>query len=144
MTASVPGLAFAFVPPEGWSERRQGARLIFEGPDGEVLQISGAPLPQGAAAREDALSGLVENGLATIREAASDPDLAEVLPLQRVLDTPQLMRWETAATSDEGATVFAQALVASPKGVLLATIFGPADPTTIATFGALLASVKAT
>jgi hypothetical protein len=144
MNSTLPGLALAFAPPDGWSERRQGARLVFEGPDGEVLQISGSPVPQGAAARDDALSGLVENGLATMREAAADPDLAEVMPLQRVLDTPQLMRWETAATSDEGATVFAQALVATPRGVLLATIYGPADPATIATFGAVLASVRPT
>src|SRR5690349_4443350 len=116
MTASVPGLAFAFVPPDGWSERRQGARLIFEGPDGEVLQISGSPVPQGPAAREDALSGLVENGLVTIREAAADPDLAEVLPLQRVLDTPQLMRWETAATSAEAPTACPQRRGRRPKG----------------------------
>jgi hypothetical protein len=142
MNSTLPGLAMTFAAPGGWSERRQGSRLIFEGPEGEVLQVSGSAVPQGAT--DEALSGLVENGLATIREAAADADLAEVMPLQRVLDTPQLMRWETAATSDGGAAVFAQALVATPRGVLLATIYGAADPTTLSTFGEVLASVRAT
>lgn len=144
MSRTLEGHAFVFEPPAGWGERTEGNRLVFTGPAGEDLQVSGVVVSGSGSAEQSraAASSALANALTAVREAAAHPALKELTPLRQTKSTVSTTCWEVASTADGGATLFAQAVVGGPHGVLLATIEGPARPATTAVFRALLESVR--
>src|ERR1044071_7572757 len=131
------GFAFEFEPPGGWVEFRDGARLVFQGPGGEELIVSGYVV-EGAGMGPDldgARRRLFEGAVRSAEDAASHPELAVTAPLSRDERVTDCECWRLGARTHDGQTLFEEAIFVGERAVLLVTFESPNNDAAAATYG---------
>lgn len=138
------GTQFQFDAPDGWSESREGSRLVYVGPHGEELIISsymsvghGSPL-----AKQALENGVLSNALGAARTAATQEGLVNTIPLQPDESGFDVPCWTSVSETPEKDMLFLTAVAQGDRGALLATIEGPCDARLIDVFRAFLKSLR--
>ena len=119
------GFSFEFDPP-AWTETGTEHRLVFRGPNGEELIISGSVIEGIGEFVEEVRSRIIENAVKAASKAASHPELRIDRPVapapHRAGPGAALSFWTGKALTHDASTMFAQAVVAGKRGVLLITL----------------------
>jgi hypothetical protein len=137
------GTVFTFAAPSGWSEFREGSRYVFHGPNREELIMS-AFLIQGGGTSASPLElqqRLFRNAEGAARAAASHSALKVTHPFMRKPVRSGLECWMLRAETHEGDTLFHQAVVQDPRGVLLASFEAPNTLHSVQTFEQVVESL---
>src|SRR2546423_7069938 len=114
------GTVFQFAAPKGWSELRDGSRHVFHGPDGEELIVS-AFFIQGIGTTRDLAAvqqRLFQTAEQSVKNAVANPALKVTQPFQQNASISKIECWTLLAQSQEGGTLFFQAVFRDPRGVL--------------------------
>jgi hypothetical protein len=116
---------FTFEVPPGWTRAAEAERLTFTDGRGGVLVVSSFRVtPAEPAGSEAVLEAVLANAFAAARRAASDPELQQVSELHESKHR-NLRCWTGEARSRDGAVLFSQCVLASQRGVFLATLETP-------------------
>lgn len=138
------GTVFKFVTPNGWNQFQEGARHVFHGPNREELIVS-VSLIQGIGTTGDLAAvqqRLFQNAEQSVKNAAAHPALKVTQPFQQKANVSKLECWTLQAQTQEGDTLFHQALFRDPRGVLLATFEAPNSTNSVTLFEQFLMSVE--
>lgn len=140
------GFSFAFDPPAGWPEFKEGNAIGFRGPQDEELLISANSIA--GAGTEDGFQKLLHrmtrNAVDTMQETIEESALTVTLPLQKGFNKAGLEVWEIHACTPDNLTLFFQATVVAPDGVMLVTLEAPNVSSASRDFGVVLDSVYTT
>lgn len=120
---------FRFEVPDGWTDFRDGARFVCQGPGGEELILSSWIVTGGqpSLAKETAVDRLQANAEHAAMDAAQHPDLVVRSPLTKLPRTnPDC--WVLHAETVDGTILFLEAVVRGDNAVLLATYEAPRSP----------------
>jgi hypothetical protein len=110
---------FTFEAPPGWTHDSDAEQLtFFDDRDGVLIISSSRVIP---AASAEVLEQVLVRALAAVKRAASNPELRQVTELHQSAH-PSLRCWRTEARTHDGSILFSQCVVASARGVLLATL----------------------
>jgi hypothetical protein len=140
------GFSFAFDPPVGWAEFKEGSALVFRGPRNEELLVS-ANSVAGAGTSDgfqNLLARMTRNAIDTMKETVEEAGLTVTLPLQRGFNGAGLEVWEIHARTADGLTLFCQATIVAADGVMLATLETPEVDSGDREFGRFVNGVSAT
>jgi hypothetical protein len=138
------GTVFKFIAPNGWSQFQEGNRYVLHGPNREELIVS-ASLIQGIGTTGDLAAvqqRLFQNAEQSARNAAAHPALKVTQPFQQNASVLKIECWTLLAQTQEGETLFYQAVYRDPRGVLLATLEAPNTATTTNVFEQFVKSVE--
>jgi hypothetical protein len=121
------GADFTFTSPSGWTEFRDGSRVVFHGRNQEELIVSGTQI----AGRGDSAERLriqqtaFKGAMQVVERSAAHPDLKVIQPLARDTRVAGLECWTILAQTSQGDTVFYQSVIGHMRGVLLITFEAP-------------------
>lgn len=141
---TIIGTVFKFVAPNGWRQCQQASRHIFHGPNREELIVS-ASLIQGIGTTGDLATlnqRLYQNAEQSVKNAAAHPALKVTQPFQQNASGSKLECWTLWAQTQEGDTLFHQAVFRDPRGVLLVTLEAPNTANAVNEFEKFLKSVE--
>jgi hypothetical protein len=113
---------FMFLPPPGWSPVPNAQPLAFTDARGSMLTVWSSHL----TAREPAgeLETAISDSQSILRRAASDRGVEQVSELHESRH-PHLRCWTGEARARDGSLILSQCLLASQRGVFLATLQTP-------------------
>jgi hypothetical protein len=113
---------FTFVKPAGWTRASEAEQLTFVDDLGGVLIISTSRVVP--AESSEVLNMLLSNAFAAGKRAASNSELVRISDLH---ESPHhsLRCWTAEARTHDGSVFFSQCVLASKRGVLLATLETP-------------------
>jgi len=113
---------FTFEAPPGWTRDPGAQRLTFTDGRGGMLIVSSARVtPAGPDDSATDLEAALANAFAAALRAASDPGLRQVSELHESKHR-NLRCWTGEAHGRDGAVLLSQCVLASQRGVLLATL----------------------
>ncbi len=138
------GTVFQFAAPSGWAELRDGSRHVFHGPNREELIVS-ASLIQGIGTTRDLAAvqqHLFQNAEQSVKNAVTHPALKVTQPFQQNTSISKVECWTLLAQTQEGGTLFYQAVFRDPRGVLLATLETPNTASATNAFEQFVKSVE--
>ena len=138
------GTTFIFAAPVGWKQLQEGGRHKFQGPNREELIVSGS-LIQGigtAGGLAAAQNQLFHNAEQSAKTAAAHPALKVTQPFQPDAQASKVECWTLHAQTNDGDTLFYQAVFRSPRGVMLATLEGPNTSGSVDAFDHFIRSVE--
>ena len=123
------GFSFEFQEPLGWEEFSEPGRVVFHGPTGEELIVSGSIVTgSGNSADFSAIrEQLVANAIAAMRYAVDLPDLVTTTVTNEKSTANGLRRWDLVAKTADGQIEFYQSTVEGPDGVLLVSLEASPD-----------------
>jgi hypothetical protein len=138
------GRHFQFEAPDGWLETREGSRWVYRGPLGQELIISASFVSGDGSLTEvqEAEQVLLSDAMKAARNGASQNGLVNVIPLKRDEAVTELPCWSFVSETSEKDVSFVGAVLASHRGVLLATLEGPYGYEVLETFHRFLKSVR--
>jgi hypothetical protein len=113
---------FTFAVPPGWTQAPEAERLTFIDNRGGVLVVSSSRVMPTASA--EVLDTMLSNAFAAVKRAASDPELTQLSELNES-QHGSLRCWTAEARAYDGSVCFSQCVVATDRGVLLATLETP-------------------
>ena len=113
---------FTFEVPSGWAPAPEAERPTFIDDRGGVLIVSSSRVTP--AESREVLDMVLSNAFAAVQRAASDPELMQVSELR---ESPHrsLRCWTAEARTHDGSVFFSQCVLATKRGVLLATLETP-------------------
>jgi len=140
------GFSFEFEPPSGWTEFEEGGRLVFHGPIGEELILSGWNVAGSATAQDISRTRerLVANAIASMERALETPDVEVAVPLHQGRTCGGLRRWTVQARTKDDRSQFFQSAIEGEQGVLLVTLEAPPSPHLSALFETFVSEIRAT
>ena len=116
---------FTFEAPQGWTRAPDAERLAFTDGRGGLLVVSSSRV---TAAEPDELAAVLEtavsDALAAVRRAASDRGLDQISELHESRHR-NLRCWTGEARARDGSVSLSQCVLASQRGILLATLETP-------------------
>jgi hypothetical protein len=137
------GFRFEFEAPRGWTEEKEDGRLVYRGPRGEALTVSGLLLTGGGPSEraKEISDRLFDEAADSVNETASDPGLVVLRPLTK--DEAIADCWTLHAETTDGKDLFAAAICKGSGSVLLVTLEGPNAPEALDEYDRFLKTVRA-
>jgi hypothetical protein len=116
--------SFEFDEPLGWRTFTEGGRLVFQGPNGEELIVSGASVGGSGSASdyEGIKQALHASTLLALKRAVDTPELVVEKALSRWKTAGGLDVWSMEARSADGEVLLLQAAILSDTGTLVVTL----------------------
>jgi hypothetical protein len=140
------GFAFEFELPDDWiDDSGDGRQVVAHGSHDEELIVSGSVVsgpdsPGSFAAVRDAV---LKNAFRATEGAADVPELKITQALNKEEDAAAgLQCWTLQAQTTDGEVLFLQAVIASDIAVMIATIEGPNQKSTLDAFRTFLKGVR--
>jgi hypothetical protein len=107
---------FSFTVPKGWTQARDGDRVVMQDNAGSQIAISSCRLDPPSP---DILNEVLNNAFTAIRQTAPAPEFETVDELAERSAADGLRRWTMFSRSKDGKVLLTQAVFAVDSGVLL-------------------------